>query len=272
MNAVSMPQATEPLVQVRDLRISFPSRSGTTHAVKGISFEVGREKLGIVGESGSGKSITCRALMGLVPPPAQVTATSMRLFGDEYAQAKRSAFHAVRGRRMGLIMQDPRYSLNPVLTIGRQIEEGLALQRGMRGDAARAEGLRLLEAVSMRDPQRVWKAHPHELSGGMGQRAMIAMMLAMEPALLVADEPTSALDVTVQVEILALLQSVVEERGMALILVSHDLRMVENFCDRVIVMQHGHIVDQCVASALSDSQHPYTRGLMDCVPSLEPVE
>lgn len=263
------PSHAEPLVQVRDLRIRFPSRSGTTHAVRGISFEVGHEKLGIVGESGSGKSITCRSLMGLVPPPAQVTATSMRLFGDEYAQAKRSAFHAVRGRRMGLIMQDPRYSLNPVLTIGRQIEEGLALQRGLRGDAARAEGLRLLEAVAMRDPQRVWKAHPHELSGGMGQRAMIAMMLAMEPALLVADEPTSALDVTVQVEILALLQSVVQERGMALILVSHDLRMVENFCDRVLVMQHGHIVDQCAASALSDSQHPYTRGLMDCVPSLE---
>ncbi len=267
MNASS--SLSTPLVQVQDLRIVFPSRSGDTTAVNGISFDVGLEKLGIVGESGSGKSVTCRSLLGLIAPPARVKATSMRLFGDEYAQARRSAFRAVRGRRMGLIMQDPRYSLNPVLTIGTQIEEGLALQRGLRGAAARAEGLRLLDAVAMRDPQRVWKAHPHELSGGMGQRAMIAMMLAMEPALLIADEPTSALDVTVQVEILALLQSIVRERGMALLLVSHDLRMVEGFCDRVIVMQHGVVVDQCRADALSQSAHPYTRRLLDCVPALD---
>ena len=258
-----------PLVQVQDLRIVFPSRSGDTAAVKGISFAVGLEKLGIVGESGSGKSVTCRALLGLIAPPARVTASSMRLFGDEYANAPRRAFRAVRGRRMGLIMQDPRYSLNPVLTIGTQIEEGLVLQRGLRGAAARAEGMRLLDAVALRDPERVWKAHPHELSGGMGQRAMIAMMLAMEPELLIADEPTSALDVTVQVGILALLQTLVKERGMALILVSHDLRMVEGFCDRVIVMHQGVVVDQCAAVDLPNSTHPYTRRLLDCVPALE---
>ena len=258
-----------PLVAVRDLRIAFPGRGGVTTAVDGISFEVGLEKLGIVGESGSGKSVTCRSLLGLIAPPAQVTAKSMVLFGDEYAHAKRQAFRAVRGRRMGLIMQDPRYSLNPVLTIGSQIEEGLALQRGLRGAAARAEGLRLLDAVALRDPQRVWQSYAHQLSGGMGQRAMIAMMLAMDPALLIADEPTSALDVTVQVEILALLQSLVKERGMALLLVSHDLRMVEGFCDRVIVMQQGKIVDQCAASQLAASTHAYTRRLLDCVPALE---
>ena len=165
-------------------------------------------------------------------------------------------------------MQDPRYSLNPVATIGTQIEEGLYLQRGLRGAAARAEGLRLLDAVALRDPQRVWTSYAHQLSGGMGQRAMIAMMLAMEPALLIADEPTSALDVTVQVEILALLEGLVKDRGMALLLVSHDLRMVEGFCDRVIVMHQGHIVDQCRASELSHSVHPYTRALLNCVPAL----
>jgi len=174
----------------------------------------------------------------------------------------------VRGCRMGLIMQDPRYSLNPVATIGTQIEEGLYLQRGLRGAAARAEGLRLLDAVALRDPQRVWTSYAHQLSGGMGQRAMIAMMLAMEPALLIADEPTSALDVTVQVEILALLEGLVKDRGMALLLVSHDLRMVEGFCDRVIVMHQGHIVDQCRAEELSHSHHPYTRRLLNCVPAL----
>lgn len=256
------------LVAVRDLRIVFPSRSGDTTAVDGISFDVGLEKLGIVGESGSGKSVTCRSLLGLIPSHARVTATSMRLFGDEYAHAKPAAFRAVRGRRMGLIMQDPRYSLNPVVTIGKQIEEGLYLQRGLRGDAARSEGMRLLDAVALRDPHRVWQAHPHELSGGMGQRAMIAMMLAMDPALLIADEPTSALDVTVQVEILALLQTLVKERGMALVLVSHDLRMVQGFCDRVVVMHQGKIVDQCQANALSQSSHPYTRRLLDSVPAL----
>ncbi|MEO7241705.1 MAG: ABC transporter ATP-binding protein [Variovorax sp.] len=253
---------------MRDLRIVFPSRAGVTTAVDGISFDLGLEKLGIVGESGSGKSVTCRSLLGLIGPPARVTAASMRLFGDEFAGAKPNAFRAVRGRRVGLIMQDPRYSLNPVLTIGAQIEEGLSLQRGLNGSAARAEGLRLLDAVALRDPFRVWKAHPHELSGGMGQRAMIAMMLAMEPALLIADEPTSALDVTVQVEILALLQSLVTQRGMALILVSHDLRMVEGFCDRVIVMHQGQVVDRCSAAELSHSQHPYTRRLLDSVPAL----
>ena len=266
-----MTTATAPLVAVRDLRIEFPGRAGLTTAVDGISFEVGVEKLGIVGESGSGKSVTCRSLLGLIAPPARVTATSMHLFGDDFAKAKRSAFRAVRGRRMGLIMQDPRYSLNPVVTVGTQIEEGLALQRGLRGAAARAEGLRLLDAVALRDPQRVWTSYAHQLSGGMGQRAMIAMMLAMDPALLIADEPTSALDVTVQVEILALLQSLVKERGMALLLVSHDLRMVEGFCDRVLVMHRGRIVDQCAASALSQSTHAYTRSLLDCVPALDPA-
>jgi peptide/nickel transport system ATP-binding protein len=259
----------EPLVSVRGLRISFPSRRGAVEAVRGIDFDLGREKLGIVGESGSGKSVACRALLGLVPSPGIVTADRLMLFGQDFSRSDPAGWRSVRGGRVGLVMQDPRYSLNPVLTVGAQMCEALALRRNMRGAAARDEGLALLEAVRLRDPMRVWRAHPHELSGGMGQRAMIAMMLAMQPEILIADEPTSALDVTVAGEILELLDSLVRDRGMALVLVSHDLRMVQAFCDRVLVMYAGRVLDRCAASDLERSAHPYTRGLLDCAPSLD---
>lgn len=258
-----------PLVSVRGLRVSFPSRRGTVEAVRGIDFDLGREKLGIVGESGSGKSIACRALLGLVPSTAIVTADRLMLFGRDHSRAGEAEWRAVRGGRVGLVMQDPRYSLNPVLTVGAQMGEALALRRDLRGEAARREGMALLEAVRLRDPARVWRAHPHELSGGMGQRVMIAMMLAMRPEILIADEPTSALDVTVAGEILELLDTLVRERGMALVLVSHDLRMVQAFCDRVLVMYAGRVLDRCAASELERSVHPYTRGLLDCAPSLD---
>lgn len=264
-----MTVAPSPLVSVRGLHVSFPSRRGRVEAVRGIDFELGREKLGIVGESGSGKSVACRALLGLVPPPGVVRADRLELFGVDHATAGAAAWREIRGARIGLVMQDPRYSLNPVLTVGTQMTEALALRRGLAGAAAEREGLAMLEAVRLREPRRVWRAHPHELSGGMGQRVMIAMMLAMRPDVLIADEPTSALDVTVAGEILELLDVLVRDRGMALVLVSHDLRMVQAFCDRVLVMYAGRIVDRCPAGDLERSTHPYTRGLLECAPSLD---
>lgn len=264
-----MSGAVSPLVSVRDLRVSFPSRRGLVEAVRGIDFDLGREKLGIVGESGSGKSVACRALLGLVPTPGIVRAGALTLFGADHRHADAAAWRGIRGARIGLVMQDPRYSLNPVLTVGTQMLEALALRRELTGAAAGREGHAMLEAVRLRDPGRVWRAHPHELSGGMGQRVMIAMMLAMRPDVLIADEPTSALDVTVAGEILELLDALVRDRGMALILVSHDLRMVQSFCDRVLVMYAGRVLDRCAAADLDRSTHPYTRGLLGCAPSLD---
>lgn len=269
MNAMSSHPVGDPLISVRGLRVTFPSRRGQVEAVRDIDFDLGREKLGIVGESGSGKSVACRALLGLVPAPGIVQAERMALFGHDYRQASEARWRAVRGARIGLVMQDPRYSLNPVLTVGAQMTEALGLRAAQRGASAKRTGLEMLEAVRLRDPERVWRAHPHELSGGMGQRVMIAMMLAMQPDVLIADEPTSALDVTVAGEILELLDLLVRERGMALVLVSHDLRMVQSFCDRVLVMYAGRVLDACRADALEHSRHPYTRGLLDCAPSLD---
>ena len=269
MNGETAQPSTDPLISVRGLQVIFPSRRGAVEAVRGIDLDLRREKLGIVGESGSGKSVACRALMGLVPAPGIVRAERLALFGADYRLASESRWRRVRGARIGLVMQDPRYSLNPVLTVGAQITEALALRRGLRGALARREGLEMLEAVRLRDPDRVWRAHPHELSGGMGQRVMIAMMLAMQPDVLIADEPTSALDVTVAGEILELLDLLVRERGMALVLVSHDLRMVQGFCDRVLVMYAGKVLDACRADELEHSEHGYTKGLLDCAPSLD---
>lgn len=269
MNPLDTAAGEAPLISLRDLRVSFASRRGTVEAVRGIDLDLGREKLGIVGESGSGKSVACRALLGLVPSPGRVQAQRLDLFGQDHREASARQWRTIRGSRIGLVMQDPRYSLNPVLTVGAQMLEALALRRSMRGEAARREGFELLDAVRLRDPMRVWRAHPHELSGGMGQRVMIALMLAMQPQVLIADEPTSALDVTVAGEILDLLDLLVRERGMALILISHDLRMVQHFCDRVAVMYAGKVVDTCRADELEQSRHGYTRGLLDCAPSLD---
>ena len=269
MKAASPTVSFDPLISVRGLRVTFPSRRGQVEAVRGIDIDLGREKLGIVGESGSGKSVACRALLGLVPAPGIVQAERLELFGQDYRQASGARWRAVRGARIGLVMQDPRYSLNPVLTVGAQMAEALGLRAAQRGASAKRAGLEMLEAVRLRDPERVWRAYPHELSGGMGQRVMIAMMLAMRPDVLIADEPTSALDVTVAGEILELLDLLVREHGMALVLVNHDLRMVQSFCDRVLVMYAGRVLDACRADELEHSRHPYTRGLLDCAPSLD---
>ncbi len=256
------------LVTVRNLSVSFPSSTGWVDVVRNVSFSLGRERLGIVGESGSGKSQTGRALLGLTPPPGKARADTLEFSGINLSQATSTQWRQLRGSRLSMIMQDPKYSLNPVMTIGKQIMEAVRLHGGARGDARRA-ALAMLDAVQIREPERVMKAYPHELSGGMGQRAMIAMMLVTEPELLIADEPTSALDVTVQVEVLRILDDLVTQRGMSLIFISHDLRLVSTFCDRVLVMYAGQVLEELDAANLHQAQHPYTQGLLKCLPSID---
>jgi peptide/nickel transport system ATP-binding protein len=257
-----------PLLAVDDLRVSFPTRTGMVEAVRGISFELNRERLGIVGESGSGKSQTGRAIMGLTPPSARVSAARLEFDGIDLHGIAQDERRALRGKRLGIILQDPKYSLNPVMSIGRQITETLRSHETVGKAEAQERALAMLDAVQIRDPRRVFDLYPHEVSGGMGQRAMIAMMLIAGPELLIADEPTSALDVTVQLDILRILDRLVAERGMGLIFISHDLRLVASFCDRVVVMYAGKIVEQLPAGALAEAEHPYTRGLLDCMPKI----
>lgn len=257
-----------PLVEIDSLHVAFRGETGLTHAVRGLSVTMGREKLGVVGESGSGKSVTGRALMRLLPRSAEVTAKSLRFDGTDVLAASENQMRRLRGGRIGLILQDPKFSLNPVIPAGEQIAEALRAHRRMGRAEARDAALAALEQVRIREPQRVARAYPHELSGGMGQRVMIAMMLAPGPDLLIADEPTSALDATVQAEILRLIETLVVERGMGLILISHDLPLVSRFCDRVLVMYAGRVMEELAAGELQRAQHPYTRGLLDCLPEL----
>jgi peptide/nickel transport system ATP-binding protein len=255
-------------VAIENLTIAFPSPHGLQAAVRGVSLKVGAQKLGIVGESGSGKSLTARSILRLLPANAVVTADRLSFDGIDVLRASERDMRDIRGRRAGLILQDPKYALNPVMTAGAQIAEAWrAHKKGGRKEAME-KAVDLLEQVRIRDPARVAAAYPNELSGGMGQRVMIAMMLAPDPEMLIADEPTSALDATVQAEILRLLEDLVSSRGMALILISHDLPLVSHFCDTVAVMYAGRIVEQLRASDLARAQHPYTRGLLDCLPAL----
>ena len=256
------------LLTVEDLRVTFPTRTGQVQAVRGVSFTLGKERLGIVGESGSGKSQTGRAIMGLTPGHAKITAKRLA-FGDrDLLNMPAAERRDLRGKKVAMILQDPKYSLNPVMTIGRQIVETLKTHEKVSTSEAKQRALAMLEAVQIRDPQRVFDLYPHEVSGGMGQRAMIAMMLVCGPELLIADEPTSALDVTVQLEVLGILDKLVSERGMGLIFISHDLRLVSSFCDRVIVMYAGRIVEELSSANLAEAQHPYTRGLLNCLPTI----
>jgi len=256
------------LLHVENLRVSFPTRTGVVEAVRGVSFALGQERLGIVGESGSGKSQTGRAIMGLTPQHAEIGARRLEFSGIDLLKASVSERRALRGNRIAMILQDPKYSLDPVMTIGRQIVETLRTHEKVSKSGARERALDMLAAVQIRDPKRVYDLYPHEVSGGMGQRAMIAMMLIAGPELLIADEPTSALDVTVQLDILRILDRLVIDRGMGLIFISHDLRLVSTFCDRVIVMYAGKIVEELKASELSQAKHPYTQGLLNCMPKI----
>lgn len=256
------------LLHVDNLRVRFPTDQGEVEVVKGLSFALGRERLGIVGESGSGKSMTGRALMGLIGPPGKVTADRMEFDGIDLRGLNERGYRRLRGARMSLVMQDPKFSLNPVIRIGEQVGEALRFHRRMSARARRRKVLEVLEAVRIDDPERVYRLFPHEVSGGMGQRVMIAMMVVMEPDLMIADEPTSALDVSVRATVLEILDDLVRRRGMGLILISHDLDMVARWCDRIMVMYAGRVVEECAAGQLHAAQHPYTRGLLASVPRM----
>jgi peptide/nickel transport system ATP-binding protein len=254
---------------VENLWVRYLMAARVIEAVRGVSFGLGREKLGIVGESGSGKSTVGRAILRLVPPPGQVSADRLSFDGIDLLHADAATLRAIRGRRIAMVMQDPKYSLNPVMTVGKQIRE--AYQAHARSSRAQAErrALDMLAAVRIRDPERVYHCYPHEVSGGMGQRVMIAMMLVGDPDLLIADEPTSALDVTVQMQVLAIIDDLVSERGLGLIFISHDLNLVASFCDRVLIMYAGQVVETCQASELHRARHPYTQGLLAALPRID---
>ncbi|MEM7059473.1 MAG: ABC transporter ATP-binding protein [Pseudomonadota bacterium] len=258
-----------PLLTVEDLHVDFRTPRGLVHAVRGVSFQLGRERLGIVGESGSGKSQTGRALLRLSANNATVTAKRMEFDGIDLMAASERKMRDIRGARISMIMQDPRYSLNPVITVGEQITEAYLIHASASRADARDRALEMLRTVQIREPEKVFDLFPHQVSGGMGQRVMIAMMLIPEPDIIIADEPTSALDVTVQLQVLALMDDLVRERGMGLILISHDLNLVASFCDRVLVMYGGRVVEVLEAGQLAEAQHPYTQGLLNCLPELD---
>ncbi len=257
-----------PLLEVDDLRVSFVNGKQVTDAVRGVSFALGKEKLAIVGESGSGKSTVGRALLKLHPASAQIHANTLRFAEVDLLHASEAKMREVRGKRMSMIMQDPKYSLNPVVCVGDQVAEAYLAHHKVSRQEARERVLSMFEVVRIRQPQRVYNLYPHEVSGGQGQRIMIAMMLITGPEMVIADEPTSALDVSVRLQVLAMLDDLVQERGLGLIFISHDINLVRSFCDRVLVMYAGRVVESIAACDLDNAQHPYTRGLLNALPDL----
>lgn len=257
------------LLEVENLRVSFPATGGRVEVVRGVSFSLGRERLGIVGESGSGKSMTGRAILRLIRPPGEARADRLEFDGIDLLARPERQMRKIRGARISMVMQDPKFSLNPVMTVGAQIAEAQTAHQRLGRRQLRARVIEMLAAVRIDNPERVAKLYPHEVSGGMGQRVMIAMMLIPEPDLLIADEPTSALDVSVQAQILDIIDKLVAETGMGLIFISHDLNLVARYCDRVLVMKDGEIVEACAASKLAEARHPYTRGLLAAIPRLD---
>jgi len=256
---------TRPILEVENLHIRYGGAS--TDAVRGVSFALGRERLGIVGESGSGKSTVGRALLRLLPS-ARITADKMRFEDVELLSLTEEQMLGVRGRRMSMILQDPKFSLNPIRKVGDQVAETYLRHFKCSRKDAREKAIAMLEAVKIRDPERVCEQYPHEISGGMGQRVMIAMMLLADPDVVIADEPTSALDVTVRLQVLNILDGLVRDRGIGLIMISHDLNLVRNFCDRVLIMYAGRVVETLAARDLDKAQHPYTRGLIAAQPRI----
>ena len=253
------------VLDVENLRIRYAGAE--TEAVRGVSFTLGRERLGIVGESGSGKSTVGRALLRLLPG-ATITADRLRFEELELLQLSEKEMLKVRGRRMSMILQDPKFSLNPIRRVGDQVAETYLRHFRCTRSEARDKAIAMLEAVKIRDAERVFQQYPHEISGGMGQRVMIAMMLLADPDLVIADEPTSALDVTVRLQVLDILDGLVRDRGIGLIMISHDLNLVRNFCDRVLIMYAGRVVESLKASELEHAQHPYTQGLLAAQPRI----
>ncbi len=265
----SIPAANNsPLLDVRNLHVDFVNAGAITHAVRGVSFTLGQEKLAIVGESGSGKSTVGRALLRLHPAKARITAERMQFGNIDLQQVTEAQMRQVRGKRISMIMQDPKYSLNPVVCVGDQIAEGWLTHHPGQKKAAKAKVLEMLDVVRIRQPERVYHLYPHEISGGQGQRIMIAMMLITDPELVIADEPTSALDVSVRLQVLGLLDDLVKSRGLGLIFISHDINLVRSFCDRVLVMYAGRVVESIAAKDLDNAQHPYTQGLIHALPEI----
>jgi oligopeptide/dipeptide ABC transporter ATP-binding protein len=263
--------AREPLLSVEDIRVQFWTRRGTIHAVNGVSFDIAPgETLGIVGESGCGKSVTALAILGILPRAGRVP-SGRALFEDrDLLQLSDRQLRRVRGREIAMIFQDPMTSLNPVLTIGRQITEALETHFGMKGKAAERRAAELLDRVGIPTANKRVRDYPHQFSGGMRQRAMIAMALACQPKLMIADEPTTALDVTIQAQILDLLRELVAEENAALILITHDLGVVAGMCERVNVMYAGMFMETGSAAQLfAQPRHPYTVGLLQSIPRLD---
>ena len=267
-------RGARPLLEVQGLRTSFYTRDGVVRAVDGIDFHVDRgEIMGLVGESGCGKSVTSLSIMRLVANPGRIENGQVMFDGQDLLKLSPDAMRRIRGDRISMIFQQPQSSLNPVWDVGKQIAEVLEIHRGMRKGPARERALELLRMVGIPDPARRLKAFPHEMSGGMAQRVMIAMALACEPELLIADEPTTALDVTIQAQILDLMRNLRDETGTAIILITHDLGVVAEMCDRVAVMYAGEIVEQSdVTSLFRRPAHPYTRGLIGSIPVVGQVK
>jgi oligopeptide transport system ATP-binding protein len=268
---VSVEVARPPLLEVRDLRTWFRTDDGLVKAVDGVSFDLAAgETLGVVGESGCGKSVTALSLMGLVPPPGYVAAGSIRFDGEDLASATEARLRELRGDRISMIFQDPMTSLNPFLTVERQLTEVLERHRGLGASAARARSIEMLERVGIPDPGVRIRDYPHQFSGGMRQRVMIAMSLLCEPRLLIADEPTTALDVTIQAQILDLVRDLVRDSGTSVILITHDLGVVAGMTDRILVMYAGRVVEEGDTEPLFETPlHPYTSGLLASVPRLD---
>ena len=256
------------LLEIENLSVEFPSRSSVLHAVEGVSLSLDAgDVLGIVGESGSGKSVTMMALMGLVPYPGRFTASKMRFDGHDLLGLSTKERSRLTGKDVAMIFQEPTTSLNPCFSVGFQLAETLRIHLGMDSKAAKRRSIELLEQVGISDPETRLKAYPHQLSGGMNQRVMIAMAIACNPKLLIADEPTTALDVTIQAQILDLLRSLQRERGMALVLITHNMGVVSDMAQRVAVMYAGQIMEQQPAQALFQRpRHPYTEALMAALP------
>jgi peptide/nickel transport system ATP-binding protein len=258
------------ILQAKDLRVEFRTRRGTLVAVDDVSFSVARgEVLGVVGESGAGKSLTGLAIMGLLEPPGRIAAGEVWLEGQRIDQLPHAALRAIRGRRIGVVFQDPLGSLNPLYTIGAQLEETIRTHLGLAGRELRQRALALLAEVGIPAPQARFQHYPHQFSGGMRQRVVIALALAAEPILLIADEPTTALDVSMQAQIIALIKRVARERGTAVMLITHDMGVIAETADRVAVMYAGRMVEiGAVRDVLHAPQHPYTAGLMASIPRI----
>ncbi|MBC3946514.1 ABC transporter ATP-binding protein [Erwinia persicina] len=258
--------ATDPSAQIVADGLTIGSADGTA-LVKNISFTLGRERVAVVGESGSGKSLTARALMGLLAPSLQIQARTLSIAGENALTLTERRWSQLRGSELGMVMQDPKYALNPLRTIGWQVAEPLRLHGRFSRTEIKEKVCDMLAAVGLPQPAEQMKRYPHQLSGGMGQRVMLAMALIAEPRFLIADEPTSALDHAMRDQVLALIRNLVEQRDMGLLLISHDLQQVSEHCDRVMVMYQGEVLDQLPAADLPHATHPYTRTLWSCRPS-----